>query len=245
MREIATFLGPLARHLGGLFGLEIIRAKTHRGVSLETDLKRLLGTRASVIIDAGANIGTFSEQMLRAFKAAKIFAFEPIPQTFAILKNRMAGFPQVTAIQAALGERSGNAKMRLGEQSGWSRIVTETDGDLVSVEMKTVDDFCDRAGLARIALLKTDCEGYDDKVVRGAERMFRSRGIDAVYYEVNFRRDGSQGDFFGLDELLTRHDFCFYALYDYSAPSPTIFANALWIHHDLIAARQPGHLAAG
>ena len=42
MRDFATLFGPLARKLGSFLGLEIIRTKTHRGISFEKDLKPLL-----------------------------------------------------------------------------------------------------------------------------------------------------------------------------------------------------------
>jgi FkbM family methyltransferase len=231
MRDFAALFGPLARILGGSLGLEISRAKTHRGISLETDLARLLTKYPLVFIDAGANVGTFSRKMLNAFRIATIVAFEPVPQTFAVLKRRMAGFPQIRPVQAALGEQPGSATMHLYAQSGWNRIVSETDtnSETVIVDVTTIDEFCERMNLTKISLLKTDCEGYDNKVVRGADRMLRAGRVDAVYCEVNFRRDGAHGDFFDLDEYLTGHDFFFYALYDYSAPSSPTFANALWV----------------
>src|SRR5262249_50318764 len=121
------------------------------------------------------------------------------------------------------------------EHSQWSRIVPEANSNVQSmrVQMTTVDEFCARMNVAKLSLLKTDCEGYDNKVVRGADRMLRCGHVDAVYSEVNFRQDGAHGDFFDLEGYLTDLDFSFYALYEYSAPHSPTFANALWVRNAL------------
>ncbi len=48
----------------------------------------------SVILDVGANIGFFSLWVQNKFPGATIFAFEPIPDTFKVLKLNMAGYAE-------------------------------------------------------------------------------------------------------------------------------------------------------
>ena len=178
MRDIAALLGPAARTVFGIFGLEVIRKATHRGISLETDLKRILPSAGLTFVDAGANVGSFSTQLTRHFMDATIYAFEPVPQTFAILQKRVSTFVTIKPVQAALGERTGSATMQICDQSLWNRIVSGSPVGVrtATVDMLAIDDFCGQAGLDRISLLKTDCEGYDNEVIHGASRMLQRDG---------------------------------------------------------------------
>ena len=153
-------------------------------------------------LDVGANIGTFSERLSNALPTAQIYVFVPIPTTFYELEARMKRFPRVSPVQLALGDRNGNATMELMPQSGWNRVINDLakmrDVSTTSVKMMTIDDFCDSGRIKRISLLKTDCEGYDKQSNRCAHKQLAAGHIDAVYCEVNFRRDGRHGDFFSL-----------------------------------------------
>src|SRR5262245_34870000 len=60
------------------------------GISLKSDLERLglYPTKAQVILDIGANVGSWSTSAYEIFPRATIHAFEPVPSTFeALCKN--------------------------------------------------------------------------------------------------------------------------------------------------------------
>jgi FkbM family methyltransferase len=207
-------------------------------VSLDFDLIQLLGASNNKIhVDAGANIGEFTARLTRLFPQASIVAFEPVPQAFQQLVLRTRHDARIRCENVALGDYKGMAQMRIGAQSVWSRIVSGGDseaGSVANVPITTLDDFF--SGGHEIGLLKTDCEGYDAAVLSGARELLSAGKVDAVYSEVNFRKDGRHGDFFQIHDYLERYAFLFYGLYEHSATSTIAmngrdvsFTNALWI----------------
>ena len=62
------------------------------------------------VFDVGANVGVFALQVARITPGARIRSFEPIPTTFAMLRQNLAEHaPGMVAIEAALGAQPGTA----------------------------------------------------------------------------------------------------------------------------------------
>jgi FkbM family methyltransferase len=65
------------------------------------------------IFDVGANIGLYSVLLLRAKRRLRIFAFEPVPFTYALAKRNMAlyqGDACIISFNCALGRAAGTAE---------------------------------------------------------------------------------------------------------------------------------------
>jgi FkbM family methyltransferase len=58
---------------------------------------------APVVFDVGANIGMFSLFALTEWPGARVFAFEPVPDVFALLKRNVGAEPGATVHRLALG----------------------------------------------------------------------------------------------------------------------------------------------
>jgi hypothetical protein len=54
------------------------------------------------------------------------------------------------------------------------------------VEITTVDDYCSQHGIDRIDILKSDTEGFDLEVLKGASPLFAQHRIHLVYLEIIF-----------------------------------------------------------
>jgi FkbM family methyltransferase len=222
-------------------GLYVFRTRTMpRGVSLHVDLRRLFRENPpDVIFDVGANVGQTTAALAASFEQARIWAFEPVRSTFASLVNNTKNNPRVIHANIAFGDKDGNSLMRVGAESGWSRVIDsgEVLGRTEQVAMARLDSYCAAHNIARIGILKTDCEGFELEVLRGARTMLENSCVDAIYAEVNFRRDGAHGDFFAIESYLTGLGYVFYALYDYSGweydVSKEGFTNALFISRNL------------
>ena len=69
-----------------------------------------------VVVDAGANIGLSTVFFANKFPQAKIVAIEPEPSNFAMLRDNVAPYPNVTPVQAALWKEDRGARpVRYGE----------------------------------------------------------------------------------------------------------------------------------
>lgn len=184
----------------------------------------------------GANIGDTVRDYTARFPIVDIHAFEPIPTTFATLRRNVGTLPRVHLHELALGAVDGTALMEAAPESGTNRLVASTaprtDSPRAKVMIRRLDAFCVEQRIAQIDLLKTDCEGFDLDVLRGAEGLLATGAIDCIFSEVNFRRDGGHGDFFAIEAFLNPRGYDFHALYDYSdwhAPIGTQgFATALF-----------------
>jgi FkbM family methyltransferase len=208
------------------------------GISLERDIERLLKPRQGVptLFDVGANIGQTALRFRKAAKHAIIHSFEPIAETYDKLMEKVRGDSRIYPHQLALGDITGKAAMEILESSEWNRVVGDgfpQDGRTQSVSMKRLDTFCQENSIPFIDLLKTDCEGFDHEVLKGAGSMLRDGDIGAVLCEVNLRRDGKHSDFFAIHEFLSSNGYYSFAFYDYSGwgtfHSQGSFQNALWL----------------
>ena len=130
--------------------------------------------RGKAVVDAGANIGIFS-LYARALGAKKIYAFEAVRETFAMLKrnltlNRAGG--KIEAVNIALGKERRTAELLYsphGEGSaaiaGGGRVnrsVTYPGRRQVRVAP------LDALVKGEIGFLKMDVEGYEKNVLLGA-----------------------------------------------------------------------------
>jgi FkbM family methyltransferase len=176
------------------FGVEIKRFEF--GLDPWADIKSIFHARPpELLFDVGANRGQTSVQLATILPDPKIMAFEPNPNVFSELQRSVARFPQVSPVQMALGEQKrritlnlcassvNSSVLRYSREDGADRIV-----DTVEVEMNTLDHFCAERGIESIDLLKTDVQGYELEVFKGAKSMLESNGIQAVFCEVNIHK---------------------------------------------------------
>jgi FkbM family methyltransferase len=143
-----------------------------------------------VALDVGANLGWYSLLLSRlSAPGAEIFAFEPDPKCFELLRRNLArnGATGVQALNVALGERGGMAVLHRYKASNCGRhtlLEGSTSGDTVEVPVMTLESFWRERGLGerRVSLLKIDVEGFEYFVLRGAgEVLGRCRRIVLEY----------------------------------------------------------------
>lgn len=134
-----------------------------------------------VIFDIGANIGTFTTWLSRAFPQGKIYCMEPQRQVFQMLCGNLAinNLFNVYAYNLALGKENTMVEFEepnyfqnadFGTFSMVDRIIKSTTNDKIRVDVLTLDDFLSRYGVDRVSLLKIDAEGMDLEVLMGATR---------------------------------------------------------------------------
>lgn len=130
------------------------------------------------IIDIGASKGSFSAEFHGIFPKAQIFAFEPLPDCFALVQKRMAGVPRFQAFNMALGDAEGSVTMHRSSYSGSSslREMGDLHKDLfpvtagqreVAVVVDTLDHALSGYHLQEPILVKIDVQGFEDKVIAG------------------------------------------------------------------------------
>jgi len=153
-----------------------------------------------IFFDVGAHVGETSIALARAFPRVRIHAFEPIVAIHRQLVQNNRHFSGVTCHQLALGNE--NTERRIALVSNQVNCTVNqvsaladarTPADLSeTIKIARLDDFCPANGISRIALLKTDTEGFELEVLRGAANFLRQGQIASVLVEVTFLPNNPQ-----------------------------------------------------
>jgi FkbM family methyltransferase len=149
-------------------------------------------------IDAGANHGYFTllgAQLVG--RNGRVDSFEPVPETFARLKNNVAlndPIPQVHLHQVALSDHAGQVQFFANPiNDGRSSLVPQEGETTVPVAVQAVrmDDVIPDA---RPALVKMDVEGAEPLAIDGMRGILKSAPAFIVEYSaVNAKPFGFEG----------------------------------------------------
>jgi FkbM family methyltransferase len=148
-----------------------------------------------VVIDVGANIGKYSNQIKILSPDVEIYAFEPHPKTFVQLQSS-AALHGYTALNSACGDIPGNLKLYdyAGSQDGSQHAslyedviekIHKSSSTFSDVQVIMLDNFIKERKINRIHLLKIDTEGNEMKVLMGAKEAISKRIIDIIHFEFN------------------------------------------------------------
>lgn len=174
------------RYLEEATGLNFVRFLP-RGFDLQRDLRKAVPwLDVRVVLDVGANIGQSAITYLEAYPQSIIHCFEPVDVSYKALERRFLGEPRVVVHRLALAAESGLGVMRLSDASDTCSLLREgeeTSGEIGSVSVASLDEFCAHHHLTKIDVLKIDTEGGDLDVLRGARRMLSSSRIGVVQVE--------------------------------------------------------------
>lgn len=149
-------------------------------------------------------------------------------------------FGCVRTFQLAFGYTNRSARIQAAALSVQNTLRNELskncfspDGELVTIT--TLVSFCAEQNISRIELLKTDTEGSDLEVLKGAEAILRSKEIRFILTEATLHpNDGYHTSFFHATEYLSGFGYYFVDLYDHafasSSPTrpPLDYCNALF-----------------
>ena len=228
------------------------RSSVPFGVQWTRDLQYFSQGRAlAAVLDVGANVGQTATELLANFPDCTVHCFEPVRATFDVLRTALAAAPRATLVNAALGEAVGTSEILSCEDSLRSSMAFGEVGEIApgtereTVQVDTVDSYCERHGIERLSLLKIDTEGFELPVLRGAERMLGDSRVDFVLAECDFERrpDAPHGDFFELHRHLAPLGFAVVAFYTGGVDDcGWVWGDVLYVHR---SAAVPGRVAMG
>ena len=126
--------------------------------------------RPKIILDIGCNIGASIIYFHREFPDAKIFGFEPHPDTFRVLQENVAHLPGVMVFNYGLGATQQRIavpadNVNFGAFSTGGRFKDRGHpAATVECEVRRLDDVLREIGIAQVDLIKIDCEGAEADV---------------------------------------------------------------------------------
>ncbi len=147
-----------------------------------------------VVFDVGANLGQSIRRFRRKFSRPVVHSFEPSPATFKVLQANTAGISDLFLNNVALGsgcERKVFIENEFPDMSSFLEPGKDAWGTVVGrqeIDVDTVDDYCGRRGIPSIHILKSDTQGFDLEVLKGASGMLDRHRIHLIYMEIIFSR---------------------------------------------------------
>lgn len=134
---------------------------------------------APIIFDIGANIGTYSTWLARAFPYGKIYCFEPQRLIFQMLCGNLAinNIENCYAYNIALGKNSTIFNLNepnYNETNSFGQFSLKYDNQTyhktTPTQMMTLDEFVMQYSIDKIDFIKIDAEGMDIDVLKGGQQ---------------------------------------------------------------------------
>lgn len=166
----------------------------HNGESSTLErLNSMVKSDSPVLFDVGANKGEFTKHILDKWKGRKIrlFVFEPSQKTYAMLKDAIPASDSVSLINVGLGDKPEKVELFYDREGSGLASVYPRDlsyhninfSDHETIELTTLDLFCEQNNISSIDFLKLDVEGHELAVLRGGKKMFEEGKIKIVQFE--------------------------------------------------------------
>lgn len=152
----------------------------------ELNIVNLLIKPGHIIFDIGANKGEWSKHVLSISPDMHLYAFEPIPNVFRLLKANLNA-KNIRFFNIALAEENATKNffyydqtLQISQLSSLHRRSNEVEQLLqispaqITVQTRTLDSICQEEGIVHIDFLKIDTEGAKWQVLKGATNLLRS-----------------------------------------------------------------------
>ena len=177
----------------------------------ETETVKKIIKKGDIVLDVGANIGYYTLIFAKLVgKDGMVFAFEPEPTNFDLLKKSVTinGYKNVILIRKALSDRTGKTKLFLSEVNLGDHMIMDTKENRNSIEIDTItgeDYFRDLN--KKINFIKMDIQGAEIDALRGMSSLLQKMNEIKIMIEfapmwLKFGNDPLE-----LLNLLNEYDF--------------------------------------
>jgi FkbM family methyltransferase len=137
--------------------------------------------RVAVVVDVGANRGQYATELRQHGYRGEIVSFEPLEEAFAQLATAAAGDVNWTCHRIALGASDGEGRINVASNLASSSLLEmeaahragAPEVSITGVETVRVARLDDVFVDDRSCLLKLDVQGYEGRVLDGAEEALR------------------------------------------------------------------------
>lgn len=118
-----------------------------------------------LMLDVGANIGNHTLYLAK-YCATSVIAFEPFPDTFAVLTQNIQQnkFLNITALPVGLSNEAKETSMSLASENNVGMAKIDEAGK-VYARLDVLDTMLEAK--EPITLIKIDCEGHEEKALQG------------------------------------------------------------------------------
>ena len=192
--------------LVNLFGYKVMKIKSTNATDLDGLTKYLITKSDPVILDVGAHNGSSVKRYKKLFKEPEIHCFEPISDDLNTIKNNYPNDQKLILNNVGVGDERGYLKFNINAKrntSSFKKLIPNTtwikkrsktfnvDDDKFSIKEQntkiiTLDDYVNEKNLTSIDILKIDTQGFEDKVLLGAQNLLKNNRIKLIQLELIF-----------------------------------------------------------
>ncbi len=130
--------------------------------------------RQGLWLDIGAHVGNHTVYFSTKCKADEVWAYEPTPSTFEVLKENVSNNPgcPVKLFNCAVGSKKGTCGIFENKRAGRNKVLKNGN-----IPMEIIGDIS-----AKVALIKIDVEGFEFEVLKGGMKLIE-RDLPELFIE--------------------------------------------------------------
>jgi FkbM family methyltransferase len=145
------------------------------------------------VLDIGANTGYMTILLADMVGVhGQVHSFEPMPDNYKLLRKNVDanGLNQVHLRNFALSDRKGEATLHIDPGNDGGNTIGNVTGEgwnghsSITVATEALDDFLERAGIAKVDFIKIDVEGAESLVFAGAHKLLSRPDAPLIVCEV-------------------------------------------------------------
>lgn len=194
--------------------------------------KVLASSNPKVCLDIGANIGEYTQILLRYTKA-KIYAIEPSSSSFKKLENLG---DRVTKIKTAIANFDGTAflysKIDIDQKASLDKNIGGKNEEKVSV--LTIQTLVKKYGIQNVDFIKIDTEGYEREVLKGLNNL-RPSFIQFEFSQHHLYRNST---LYELTNFLPDYEFYRLLPHGWLKINPRKFLDNIFMFCNIVAVRK-------
>jgi len=162
--------------------------------------------KKDIVVVVGAHIGVFSIYAATKATQGKVYAYEPIPENFRLLKSniKLNNLNNIVPFSLGVFNRKGRKKIYLTDSPATSSLFGQ-GGKVYLVKVVGLKDVFEDNGLKKINFLKIDCEGAEYDILFNTPKKYLDK-IDKIaleYHEGEFTKYGCRD----LETFFRNHNF--------------------------------------
>lgn len=121
-----------------------------------------------IVVDIGGHIGSFTCRAATQATQGRVYACEPFPGTFEVLKKNAAQYPNTRINQIAISNKNGEAEFFFSPTNPAENSLVKTSEHVTRVPLMTLGEFLRQNNIEKVNLMKIDCEGSEYDILYGA-----------------------------------------------------------------------------
>lgn len=154
--------------------IEILNFKNYEGSYF--DIFLALTKEVKIVFDIGANIGWHSLNVAKLNKKAKVYAFEPIKESYNYLvKNiKLNNLTNIIPNNFGFSDKNRTVKFYVNPElftSASEKKISNLNTLMIKVILKKLDDYCLDNNISKIDIIKCDVEGAELFVLKGGKKI--------------------------------------------------------------------------